>query len=137
MSEAIVPAAYAPVFVVMLVALVEYFWFSIAVGRARYRYGVKAPATSGNEDFERVFRVQMNTLELLAIFLPALWAFALFISPVWAAGLGVVFIVGRLLYFTGYVKAADKRSVGFGLSMFPTLFLLIGGLYGAVRAMLG
>ena len=137
MSETIVPATYAPVFVVMLLALLEYFGFSIAVGRARYRYGVKAPATAGNEDFERVYRVQMNTLELLAIFLPALWAFALFISPVWAAGLGGVFIVGRLLYFTGYVKAADKRSVGFGLSMFPTLFLLIGGLYGAVRAMFG
>ena len=91
MSEAIVPAAYAPVFVVMLLALLEYFWFSIAVGRARYRYGVKAPATSGNEDFERVYRV----------------------------------------------KSADKRSIGFGLSMFPTLFLLIGGLVGAVRAMLG
>lgn len=136
MSEAIVPAAYAPVFVVMLLALLEYFWFSIAVGRARYRYGVKAPATSGNEDFERVYRVQMNTLELLAIFLPSLWAFALFISPVWAAGLGVVFIVGRLLYFLGYVKAADKRSIGFGLSMFPTLALLIGGLVGAARAML-
>jgi uncharacterized membrane protein YecN with MAPEG domain len=56
---------------------------------------------------------------------------------VWAAGLGVVFIVGRLLYFTGYVKAADKRSIGFGLSMFPTLALLIGGLVGAARAMLG
>ena len=137
MSEAIVPAAYAPVFVVMLLALLEYFGFSMAVGRARYRYGVKAPATAGNEDFERVYRVQMNTLELLAIFLPALWAFALFISPMWAAILGLVFIVGRLLYFTGYVKAADKRSVGFGLSMFPTLFLLIGGLFGAVRAMLG
>lgn len=137
MSEAIVPAVYAPVFVVMLLALLEYFWFSMAVGRARYRYGVKAPATSGNEDFERVYRVQMNTLELLAIFLPALWAFALFLSPMWAAILGLVFIVGRLLYFTGYVKAADKRSIGFGLSMFPTLFLLIGGLYGAGRAMLG
>jgi glutathione S-transferase len=136
MSEAIVPTAYAPVFVVMLVALLEYFWFSIAVGRARYRYGVKAPATAGNADFERVYRVQMNTLELLAIFLPSLWAFALFISPVWAAGLGVVFIVGRLLYFLGYVKAADKRSIGFGLSMFPTLALLIGGLVGAARAML-
>jgi glutathione S-transferase len=81
--------------------------------------------------------VQMNTLELLAIFLPSLWAFALFVSPTWAAGLGVVFIVGRLLYFLGYVKSADKRSLGFGLSMFPTLFLLIGGLVGAVRAMLG
>jgi len=137
MSEAIVPAAYAPVFVVMLLALLEYFGFSIAVGRARYRYGVKAPATSGNEDFERVYRVQMNTLELLAIFLPSLWAFALFVSPTWAAGLGVVFIVGRLLYFLGYVKSADKRSLGFGLSMFPTLFLLLGGLFGAARAMLG
>ena len=137
MSDAIVPAAYAPVFVVMLLALLEYFGFSIAVGRARYRYGVKAPATAGNEDFERVYRVQMNTLELLAIFLPSLWAFALFVSPVWAAGLGVVFIIGRFMYFTGYVKAADKRSAGFGLSMFPTLFLLLGGLFGAARAMLG
>lgn len=137
MSDAIVPAAYAPVFVVMLLALLEYFGFSIAVGRARYRYGVKAPATAGNEDFERVYRVQMNTLELLAIFLPSLWAFALFVSPMWAAGLGVVFIIGRFMYFTGYVKAADKRSAGFGLSMFPTLFLLLGGLFGAARAMLG
>ncbi len=137
MSVPAVSAELAPVFVVMLVALLEYFWFSIAVGRARYRYGVKAPATSGNEDFERVYRVQMNTLELLAIFLPSLWAFALFVSPTWAAGLGVVFIVGRLLYFLGYVKSADKRSLGFGLSMFPTLFLLLGGLVGAVRAMLG
>lgn len=137
MSETIIPTAYAPVFVVMLLALLEYFGFSIAVGRARYRYGVKAPATAGNADFERVYRVQMNTLELLAIFLPSLWAFALFVSPSWAAGLGVVFIVGRLLYFLGYVKAADKRSIGFGLSMFPTLFLLLGGLFGAARAMLG
>ena len=137
MSETIVPAAYAPVFVVMLLALLEYFGFSMAVGRARYRYGVKAPATSGNEDFERVYRVQMNTLELLAIFLPALWAFAIFVDPMWAAILGVVFIIGRFMYFTGYVKAADKRSAGFGLSMLPTLALLIGGLIGAVRAMLG
>lgn len=137
MAVDVVSAGLAPVFVVMLLALFEYFGFAMAVGRARYRYGVKAPATAGNEDFERVYRVQMNTLELLAIFLPALWAFALFISPMWAAILGLVFIVGRLLYFTGYVKAADKRSLGFGLSMFPTLFLLIGGLFGAARAMLG
>ena len=127
----------AQVHLVMLLALLEYFGFAMAVGRARYRYGVKAPATAGNEDFERVYRVQMNTLELLAIFLPSLWAFAIFVSPMWAAGLGVVFIIGRLLFFTGYVKAAEKRSLGFGLSMFPTLFLLIGGLFGAARAMLG
>lgn len=137
MSDAFVPAAYAPVFIVMLLTLLQYFYFSMAVGRARYRYGVKAPATTGNEDFERVYRVQMNTLELLAIFLPALWAFALFVSPIWAAGLGVVFIVGRLLYFLGYVKAADKRSLGFGLSFLATVFLLIGGLFGAIGSMMG
>ncbi|NBU24496.1 MAG: MAPEG family protein [Gammaproteobacteria bacterium] len=137
MAADVVSAGLAPVFVVMLLALLEYFGFAMAVGRARYRYGVKAPATAGNEDFERVYRVQMNTLELLAIFLPSLWAFAIFVSPMWAAGLGVVFIIGRLLFFTGYVKAAEKRSLGFGLSMFPTLFLLIGGLFGAARAMLG
>jgi glutathione S-transferase len=137
MAADVVSAGLAPVFVVMLLALLEYFGFAMAVGRARYRYGVKAPATAGNEDFERVYRVQMNTLELLAIFLPSLWAFAIFVSPMWAAGLGVVFIIGRLLVFTGYVKAAEKRSLGFGLSMFPTLFLLIGGLVGAARAMLG
>jgi glutathione S-transferase len=134
MSEAFVPAAYAPVSVVMLLALLEYLGFTIAVGRARYRYGVKAPATTGNEDFERVYRVQMNTLEMLAIFVPALWIFAIYVSPAWAAGLGIVFIIGRLLYCTGYTKAADKRSLGFGLSMFPTLFLLVGGLFGAARA---
>lgn len=137
MSYAFIPAAYAPVFIVMLLALLQYFYFSVAVGRARYRYGVKAPATSGHEDFERVYRVQMNTLELLALFLPALWSFALFLSPIWAAVLGVVFIIGRFVYSAGYVRAADKRSLGFGLSMFPTLFLLVGGLVGAVRAALG
>jgi glutathione S-transferase len=135
MSDTIVPSAFAPVFLVMLLALLEYFGFMMAVGRARYRYGVKAPATAGNEDFERVYRVQMNTLEMLAMFLPALWSFAIFVSPTWAAGLGVVFIIGRLLYFTGYTKAADRRSLGFGLSMFPTLFLLLGGLIGAVRSL--
>lgn len=124
---------YAPVFLVTLVALLEYFIFALAVGRARYRFGVKAPATAGNLDFERYYRAQMNTLELLIIFVPALWAFALLINPVWASGLGALFIVGRLLYFFGYVKAAEKRSLGFALSTVPMLFLLIGGIYGAIR----
>lgn len=126
---------YASIHLVMLVALLEYFGFALAVGRARYRYGVKAPATSGNLDFERYYRAQMNTLEQLIIFVPALWSFAIFISVPWAAGLGAAFIVGRLLYFTGYTKAAEKRSVGFGLATFAQLFLLIGGIVGAVLAL--
>jgi glutathione S-transferase len=128
-------ADYAPIHLVMLLALVEYFGFALAVGRARYRFGVKAPATTGNIDFERYYRAQMNTLEQLIIFIPALWSFAIFISIMWAAALGVIFIVGRLLYFTGYVKAAEKRSAGFGLATFAQLFLLIGGIVGAILAL--
>ena len=128
-------ADYAPIHLVMLLALVEYFGFALAVGRARYRFGVKAPATTGNIDFERYYRAQMNTLEQLIIFIPALWSFAIFISIMWAAALGVIFIVGSLLYFTGYVKAAEKRSAGFGLATFAQLFLLIGGIVGAILAL--
>lgn len=128
-------ADYVPVFLVMLIALVEYFGFAAAVGRARHRFGVKAPSTSGNPDFERYYRVQMNTLEVLIIFIPALWSFAILIDPMWAALLGAVFIVGRLIFFVGYVKAAEKRSLGFALSSVPMLALLIGGLFGALRAL--
>jgi len=128
-------ADYVPVFLVMLIALVEYFGFAAAVGRARHRFGVKAPSTSGNPDFERYYRVQMNTLEVLIIFIPALWSFAILIDPMWAALLGAVFIVGRLIFFVGYVKAAEKRSRGFALSSVPMLALLIGGLFGAIRAL--
>lgn len=128
-------ADYVPVFLVMLIALVEYFGFAAAVGRARHRFGVKAPSTSGSPDFERYYRVQMNTLEVLIIFIPALWSFAILIDPMWAALLGAVFIVGRLIFFVGYVKAAEKRSLGFALSSVPMLALLIGGLFGAIRAL--
>ena len=68
------------------------------------------PAISGNPDFERVFRVQMNTLEWMPIFLPSLWLFAIYISDPVAAALGVVWIVGRILYMIGYSQAAEKRG---------------------------
>lgn len=128
-------AEYAPIHIVMLIALLEYFGFAMAVGRARYRFGVKAPATTGNVDFERYYRAQMNTLEQLIIFVPALWSFAIFISILGASALGAAFIIGRLLYFTGYVKAAEKRSAGFGIATFAQLFLLIGGIVGAVLSL--
>jgi len=125
----------AKVHMIMLLALVEYFVFTIAVGRARYQFGVKAPATSGQPDFERYYRAQMNTLEQLVIFIPALWSFATFVNGDLAAILGAVFIVGRAMYFVGYVKAAEKRSAGFGLSTLATLALLIGGIIGAFGAL--
>ena len=134
MSEAIVPAVYAPVFVVMLLALLEYFWFSIAVGRARYRYGVKAPATSGNEDFERVYRVQMNTLELLVLFLPALYIAATYWPQAAVAACGAVYVLGRIVYQRAYMAAPEARGLGFMLSIGPCLVLLVAALVGAARA---
>ncbi len=81
-------------------------------GVARAKYKIEAPAVIGHPDFERVFRVQVNTLEQLVAFLPALWLFALYVSPAWASVLGAVWIVGRVLYAVGYVPAADKRGPG-------------------------
>jgi uncharacterized MAPEG superfamily protein len=122
------------VHIVILLALVEFFYFSLLVGRARGRYNVPAPATTGNEMFERYFRVHMNTLELLVLFIPSILLFGQYFSPYVAAALGVVFLIGRLVYLSAYVKEPKKREVGFGLSMVPIVILVIGAIIGAVRA---
>jgi uncharacterized membrane protein YecN with MAPEG domain len=122
-----------PVAIVIVIALLEYVVFGALVGRARGRYGVKAPATSGHEVFERYFRVHYNTLELLVAFVPAMWLFGSYVSPTWAALLGLVFVVGRMLYLLSYVKDPAKREIGFGLSVLPIGVLLIGALWGAAR----
>jgi len=121
--------------IVTALSLLEFIAFAMLVGWARGKFGVAAPATTGHPVFERYYRVQMNTLELLVVFIPALWLFGRYVSEPWAAGLGGVFIVGRLLYLLGYVKDPKKRELGFGLSFLPVVVLLLGGLYGAVRAL--
>jgi glutathione S-transferase len=122
--------------IVTIVALLEFMWFGWLVGRARARYGIAAPAVSGNEMFERTFRVHMNTLEQLIIFLPALWLFAYYVSPIWGAALGVVFIIGRALYANAYVRDPKARDIGFALTSLPMLALMIGVLIAAIRALL-
>ena len=116
---------------VTCLAILFYFLTSAQVAKARGTFGIKAPAISGNPDFERVFRVQMNTLEWLPIFLPALWLFAIYISDAIAAALGVVWIVGRILYLTGYSKAANKRGTGFGIQFVAAMLLWLGAV-GAI-----
>jgi uncharacterized membrane protein YecN with MAPEG domain len=118
------------------VALLQFLYFGIQVGRARARYAVAAPATTGNEHFERHFRVQMNTLELLVMLLPALWLFGSYVSPVWGAALGAVFIAGRQLYAVTYVSDPKKRSAGFALSILPIMALILGVVIWAVRALI-
>jgi glutathione S-transferase len=121
------------VLIMMTLALVQFVFFGMAVGQARGRYKVAAPATTGNDIFERYYRVHMNTLEQLVVFLPSLWLFAQFISPRWAAALGAIYLAGRMIYFFTYVKDPKSRSLGFALSMLPTLVMLVGVLIEAVR----
>jgi glutathione S-transferase len=117
--------------VILVLALLQYIAFAMLVGGARGKYGVKAPATTGHEVFERYFRVQQNTLELLVVFVPAIWLFGQYVSTLWAAILGLVYLVGRVVYLKSYVADPAKRSAGFGLSFLPIAVMLIGVLIGA------
>jgi len=117
--------------IVTALALLQFIVFGFKVGGARGKYGVKAPATTGNEIFERHFRVQQNTLEQLIAFVPGLYLFSHYFNPLWGAGLGVVYLIGRELYSASYVKDPAKRGPGFGLTFLPTVILIAGGLIGA------
>jgi glutathione S-transferase len=116
---------------VTCLAILFYFFTSIQVSKARSAFGIKVPATSGNPDFERVFRVQMNTLEWMPIFLPSLWLFAIYIGDLYAAVLGLIWIAGRLLYLIGYSQAAAKRGRGFAVQALAGIILWAGAL-GAI-----
>ncbi|MES2984308.1 MAG: MAPEG family protein [Pseudomonadota bacterium] len=121
---------------ITVLALMVYIAVFLKVGKARGTYGVKAPATTGNEAFERVYRVQMNTLEQLVLFLPALWLFSAFAptdySEYAVAVLGGAWLVGRVLYARAYYAAPAKRAAGFIISFFAASLLLLGALAGIV-----
>jgi uncharacterized MAPEG superfamily protein len=120
--------------VVTILALLEYTVFGVLVGLQRTRSGVEAPATTGDPVFERYFRVHMNTLEALVVFLPALWLFGRFVHAYAGVLLGLLFIAGRALYLRGYVADPAKRRTGALITMLTNVILLIGGLLGALAA---
>lgn len=122
--------------IVTSLALLQVFVFALQVGQARVRHGVYAPTISGPDEFDRAFRVHQNTVEQLVIFIPALWIFAYFVRPDVAAGLGVLFIVGRQIYRATYVANPAKRSAGFGIGALATVILTLGGLIGAILALI-
>lgn len=118
---------------VAVLAVLQLLMFAILVGRARGLYSVKAPATSGHEMFDRAYRVQMNTLELMVAFLPALYIAARYWPASYVAAAGAVYLVGRLVYWRSYTAAPASRGIGFALSMVPILALLIAAMVGIVR----
>ncbi len=121
---------------VTLLAVAVFFGCVFAVGRGRGKYKIIAPATSGHPDFERLFRVQMNTLEALALFLPALWIAARYADPALVGGIGLVWIVARIWYGVAYASDAKKRGPGFGLGMVATVILWGIAAWGVIRAMM-
>ncbi len=114
--------------VVTLLIVLLLFANGLMVGRARGRYGIKAPATSGHEAFERMFRVQMNTQESALMVLPTLWIAAWYGNPDFAAIAGVAWVLARVWYALAYSRDASKRGPAFSLSMlaFAALFVLAG-----------
>ena len=126
----------ALVYVTIVLALIEYMVMGAIVGFARTKYGIAAPATTGHPDFERTYRVHINTLENLIIFIPSVWIFAAYVSPRWAAVLGFAFVVCRAIYAFGYLKAAEKRSIGAGITGLVEIVLVAGCLFGLARALI-
>ncbi len=116
--------------------LLVYLAITINVGRARTKYKVPPPQMTGDPDFERVLRVQQNTLEQMVFFVPALWLFSNYVSPLWGAGIGAVWLLGRIAYAWGYYQAAEKRTIGFGISVVSATVLLLGSLVGIVLSLM-
>src|SRR5215475_14449552 len=121
--------------IVTLLAVAFYFFLATRVAVAHGKFGVKLPATTGNLDFERVFRAHENTLEWMPTFLVPLWLCAFYLSDIAAAALGLLWIVGRIVYFVGYSRAVEKRLPGFFIQATACLLLFVGAAAGIVTAM--
>ena len=116
----------------ILLALAQFTWFTARVGLARGKFGVDAPKTTGNETWERMFRVQQNTMEQLVLFIPAMLAFSFYLSARWALIPGALFLVGRQLYSWEYISKPTSRTPGMALTLFANTVLLVGALAAIV-----
>ncbi|WP_156256082.1 MAPEG family protein [Sandarakinorhabdus oryzae] len=116
----------------LALALLVYFWTSLNVGRARVAYGVAAPAASGHPEFDKRYRVQMNTVEQLVWFVPALLIGAPVLGDAIAGGVALLWSVGRIVFATAYYKDPAKRGPGFLMTLLPTAVLVVAGIWGAI-----
>ena len=121
---------------ITLLAALTYAFMSTQVSRARVKFGVKLPATTGDPDFERIHRVHMNTLEWMPIFLPSLWLFAIYINDAAAAAIGAVWIIGRIIYMIGYTRSVPGRGPGFAIQSTAAIALWLGAIGAVVWKMI-
>lgn len=123
------------IYIICVLAILQFVIFAVFVGQARIKYGVNAPAVSGNEHFERALRVQMNTLEQIVCFIPAILIAAVYWPETYVAAVGSVYLLGRIIYWRSYVSDPKKRALGFMLTLIPTVLLLVAALVGAIMAL--
>ena len=115
-----------------ILAVGVYFLTLIYSGHVRHKTGLKAPATIGNAQFERAYRVQMNTLEAMPVMLPLLWLATVYYGGALPAALGFIWSVGRIVYMIGYLKSPGLRAPGFGIQMLAQMVLFALAIYGVV-----
>lgn len=120
---------------IVLLALLQYVFFTARVGLARGKYNVNAPACDGDESWNRLFRVQQNTMEQLIIFIPASYAFAFYLSELWVLLPGMAYLVGRFLYSAEYQKDPKSRTPGMSITLLANVVLVLGALFGLFRVM--
>jgi glutathione S-transferase len=120
---------------IVLLALIQFTWFTVRVGMARGKYNIDAPACDGDEAWNRLFRIQQNTMEQLIVLIPATYAFAYYLSELWVVVPGAVFIIGRILYSAAYLKDPKSRGPGMGLTMLANVVLILGALFGLLKGM--
>ena len=112
--------------IVIVLALFQYIYFSMQVGSARGKNKIPAPKVTGDDEFERRFRIQQNTMEQLIVFVPAMFLFSYYLNPVWAAIFGSIFIIGRFIYAAGYLKDPSKRGPGMIITLLSNVILVAG-----------
>ncbi len=122
--------------IITALALIQFVFFGILVGRMRAKHGVSAPEIVGDPEFMRMFRIHQNTMEQLVVFVPSLWIFAHYWEPKWAAGIGLIYIATRFVYYLDYLKDPKARGRGFGIGFVTIAVLLVGGAAGAIKTML-
>ncbi|MCG8379040.1 MAG: MAPEG family protein [Proteobacteria bacterium] len=122
--------------VVIMLALAQYLFFTMKTGLSRGKYGIDAPKCVGDENFERIFRIQQNTMEQLIVFIPALLTFSYYVSPVWGPVIGLIFIAGRFVYFNAYINEPAKRGPGMMMTLLANAVLVLGTIIGIIISMI-
>jgi glutathione S-transferase len=118
---------------VTLLAVILYIYMGLRVAWARGKYKISAPAMTGHPDFERAVRIQANTMEFMVAFLPVLWLATLYFGGWIPALLGLIWVIGRVIYLVGYSMAAEKRELGFAIQGLATIALLLLAIAGVAQ----